>query len=140
MSGTLCAMTPLSLDEVVRRQKCRAEAAARLSEAALSGVRQPRDHATGPRTRRLGVRFWQTLALESELARAILAGADDDDATELAGRVLTHLELRKAMAEDPIERLAIEVATCELRLDLWSWRDASEPCPPPPTPVPGAMP
>ena len=132
-------MSPLTLHEVVRRQECRAKAAARLSEAALS-VRSLRDPATTPRNRRLGVRFWSTLAIEAELARAILAGADDDDATELAGRVLTHLELRKAMAEDPIERLAIEVATCELRLDLWSWRDASEPCPPPLTPVPGAMP
>ena len=99
-------------------------------------MRSLRDPATTPRTRRLGVRFWNTLAIEAELARAILEGADDDDATDLAGRVITHLELRKAMAEDPIERLAIEVATAELRLDLWSWRDASEPCPPPP-PAPG---
>jgi hypothetical protein len=112
-------MTPLSLAELVRRQECRAEAAAKLAELALTG--EGASSIPGPGT--LSSRsFWQTLALEAELARAILYGANCEDAIELVGRLLTHLDLRKAMASDSIERLAVDVATCELRLDLESWR------------------
>jgi hypothetical protein len=117
----------MSLEELVRRMRLRADTAATLAAQSGTTAHDPGSPAA------FGATFWRTVCRETELVHALLASATADDAPVLADRAMPVIALKEnssrrapgRAAADPTEQEALQVVLHELRMDVQAWLQPS---------------
>jgi hypothetical protein len=117
----------MSLEELVRRMRTRADTAAALASQAELQARDPGSLAG------FGQAFWRAVFRETELVCALLESSSEEDARLMADRAMLVLALKENLArrapgrfrDADTEQAALQVVLQEVRLDIQAWLESA---------------
>jgi hypothetical protein len=117
----------MSLEELIRRMRSRADTAAALASESAAAAQDPGSPSA------FGRSFWAAVFRELELVAALLESSSPEDARVMAERALLVLSLKENLArrapgrvpDAETERAALQVVLHEVRMDIHAWLGAA---------------